>query len=193
MKNNRFVKEASGFTLVELLTVICILSIVLMIAIPNFIQWQANYRFRNAIIDLYSNFQRAKSVAVRHRCLGTVTFHQPIPPPPENSKSSESSEIYDYAVFIDKDNDMMLYLDEMVIAKVKWSEYINVEFGSQSSDGVNFSHNDSGFPAVAFRPNGLPRNNKGGLGMGSVFIRNTNNNVVRSIKLASAGRVRIAN
>ncbi|MCP4347486.1 MAG: prepilin-type N-terminal cleavage/methylation domain-containing protein [Desulfobacterales bacterium] len=185
MKNNRFVKEVSGFTLVELLTVICILSIVLMIAIPNFIQWQANYRFRNAIIDLYSNFQRARSAAMRHRCLGTVTFHQPIPP--------ESSEIYDYAVFIDKNNDMMLDLDEMVIAKVKWSEYINVEFGSQCSDGVNFSHNDLGFPAVAFRSNGLPINNKGGLGMGSVFIKNTNNNVIRSIKLASAGRVRIAN
>ncbi len=186
MENNRFIKKVSGFTLVELLTVICILSILLMIAIPNFMQWRANYRFRNAITDLYSNFHRARSAAMRHRCLGTVTFHQPVP---------GSSDPYDYVVFIDKNNDMILDPDEvgLIIAKVKWSEYKNVEFGHQSKDGVNFSHNDKGLPAVAFRTNGLPRSNTGGFGAGSVFIKNTKNNVIKSLKLASAGRIRIAN
>ncbi|MDK9709050.1 MAG: GspH/FimT family pseudopilin [Desulforhopalus sp.] len=54
-----------GFTLTEVMVVITIIAIITGIAIPNFLTWLANARLRDAAQDLVSDFQFAKSEAIR--------------------------------------------------------------------------------------------------------------------------------
>jgi hypothetical protein len=74
---------------------------------------------------------------------------------------------------------------EDVVKRVKWTDYDFV-----SVTGNTLANNEDGLPAIAFRSNGLPRNNTGGFGAGSVSLKDTNNNTKKVI-LSSAGNVRI--
>ena len=56
-------EDESGVSLLELLTIIFILSILAGIAIPAFSAWLPDYRLKSAARDLYSTLQRVKSGA----------------------------------------------------------------------------------------------------------------------------------
>jgi Tfp pilus assembly protein FimT len=58
-------KNSMGFTLLELLTTIGMITILCLIAIPTFTAWLPNYRLKQAARDLYSNLQRTKMGAIR--------------------------------------------------------------------------------------------------------------------------------
>lgn len=64
----------SGFTLLELLTVIAILVILSAIAMPNFIGWLPNYRLRSAARDLQSNMQHGRLSAVKENADVIIEF-----------------------------------------------------------------------------------------------------------------------
>ena len=68
-------KRVQGFTLIEVLVVICILTILLTIAIPGFIRWLPSYRLKGAARDLYSSLQLAKMGAVKERGEWAVVFN----------------------------------------------------------------------------------------------------------------------
>jgi len=68
-------RNKSGFTLVELLIVIGLITTIAAIAIPNIISWLPGYRLRAAANDLYSNFQFAKIGAVKHNNNWAVVFN----------------------------------------------------------------------------------------------------------------------
>ncbi len=59
---------------------------------------------------------------------------------------------------------------ERILAKVKLSDYMNVEFDKTKGDGdgITFFNNDDDKPAVAFRPTGFPKTNGGGF-VGNCF------------------------
>jgi type IV fimbrial biogenesis protein FimT len=67
-------KKELGFTLLELMITVVILSILLGLAIPGFSRWIPNYRLRGAARDIYSNLQLAKMTAVNNRARCGVLF-----------------------------------------------------------------------------------------------------------------------
>ena len=68
-------RNKSGFTLVELLVVIGLITVVAAIAVPNIISWLPGYRLRAAANDLFSNFQYAKIGSVKSNNDWAVVFN----------------------------------------------------------------------------------------------------------------------
>jgi len=68
MRNN------SGFTLLEMMTVIGIIAILSTIAIPNFIGWLPKYRLGSAARNILSAMQHARLVAVKENVNVLVNF-----------------------------------------------------------------------------------------------------------------------
>jgi len=67
-------QKSSGFTLIELMIVISIISILTAIAVPAVMNWLPNYRLKAAARDLYSNMQKAKLEAVKTNSDYAVIF-----------------------------------------------------------------------------------------------------------------------
>ena len=67
-------KRELGFSLLELMVTIVIISILLGIAIPGFGRWLPSYRLKGAARDLYSNLQLAKSGAIKDRTEWAIRF-----------------------------------------------------------------------------------------------------------------------
>jgi type IV fimbrial biogenesis protein FimT len=74
MKKAKGLRGDQGFTMVEVLVVMVILTILMGMAIPGFIRWLPNYRLRGAARDLYSNLQLAKAGAIKERAEWAVKF-----------------------------------------------------------------------------------------------------------------------
>lgn len=67
-------KDRSGFTLIELMVAVAIISVLAGVAIPTFSAWLPNYRLKGAARDLYSNIQLAKMEAIKQNTDISITF-----------------------------------------------------------------------------------------------------------------------
>ena len=67
-------RKQTGFTLLELMVTMAVAAVLLGVAIPAFSVWLPNYRLKNAALDVFSNFQQAKMMAVRANELCRVVF-----------------------------------------------------------------------------------------------------------------------
>ena len=67
-------KNDSGFSLIEAIIVITIISILTAIAVPGFMAWVPKYRVRDAAQDLYSNVQWAKMQAIKQNKTWAIVF-----------------------------------------------------------------------------------------------------------------------
>jgi type IV fimbrial biogenesis protein FimT len=65
----------SGFTLIELMTIIGIIAILFTIAIPNYIGWLPKYRLGSAARDLLSAMQYGRLTAVKNNADVQVKFY----------------------------------------------------------------------------------------------------------------------
>jgi len=62
---NMKMKNRNGFTLVELLTVVCVIALMTAIAVPNILSRLPDIRLRGVARDLYGNMQNMRMVAVK--------------------------------------------------------------------------------------------------------------------------------
>jgi type IV fimbrial biogenesis protein FimT len=173
-----------AFTLLEVLMAMLVFGIIAAFAIPAFSTWLPDYRLKAAARDLFSSFQLAKMAATKNGTYSTICFNQKI-----------GAKTYSYVVFVDADNDLEYDPGEKIIARLTWGEgdqYLGVSFDRSmgGGDGLTFLNNNAGNPSVAFQPSGIPTSNGGGLGMGTVYLRNTKG-VKMKLVLSSAGNVRI--
>ncbi len=67
-------KKSSGFTMVEILVVLAIITILMTISIPNFMAWRDNTRLKRAANDIYNAMQRAKMGAIKENRNWSVSF-----------------------------------------------------------------------------------------------------------------------
>ena len=67
-------QKSSGFTLIELMIAIGIISILASIAVPAVMNWLPNYRLKAAARNLYSNMQKAKLEAVKRNTDAVISF-----------------------------------------------------------------------------------------------------------------------
>jgi type IV fimbrial biogenesis protein FimT len=179
----------SGFSLVELILVIAILAILAAVAVPAFSVWLPNYELRSAARDIFSDFQQAKLRAVKENANCTICFNQVV-----------DFVTYDYLVFIDADNDLEFDVGEEIVNRKRWTNYDtdgdaindNVMFDSTQGggDGLAFADNDDGLPALSFRSNGLPIQNDGSAGSGTIFLRNRKNRTT-NVTISTTGNIQI--
>ncbi len=140
-----------GFTLIELITVIAILSIITTLTIPNVHAWKTGYRLRAATMQLHQVLQRARLYAVRQHSKVIVSF--------DPDKDGQLAD--DYIAFVDNGLDDQTFWtrepDEKLLHQGRLNA--NVRFLKASFAG--------GIPRLRFNSLGLPN----GFG-GHVYLTN---------------------
>ncbi len=63
-----------GFTMIEMIVVICILAIITAISTPSMIKWRGEASINKAVSDLYGDLNRANTRAIRENALVVLEF-----------------------------------------------------------------------------------------------------------------------
>ena len=67
-------RKSSGFSFIEVMTVIAIIGIVAGIVLPNVVGWLPKYRLRSGAEEIQSTLQLARLSAIKQNTDATVTF-----------------------------------------------------------------------------------------------------------------------
>lgn len=167
----------SGFTLMELIIVVGILAIALAVAIPSITDWLPNYRLKQTARNLHSAAMKAKGEAAKRNLSCALTFNQTI-----------SDDNWAYIVYLDVDRDCEYDSGEQIVDELKsWPKSVSVDV---DAGGVGFQDNDEGHPTIVFRSNGIPTDNDGGIGNGTVHLINVNGKK-QEVVINQTGSIRI--
>lgn len=159
----------SGMTLIELMVTVSILVVLMLVAVPSFVEFRRNSELSDAISNFSAGANLAKSTAMKR---GTNTYMQP--------QVLASGWPSGWIVFVDI-NWNQAYdpgVDELVMTGEPVPSDISVgTLSGTFSDGY-----------LMFNGSGYPRLKSGAFGSGTMILRHPNRSI--SIIVNSAGRIR---
>jgi Tfp pilus assembly protein FimT len=164
------------------MVVIGIIVIAAAFTLPNISSWRASAKLNGAARDLASNFQVAKMEATKRNRVCAVTFNIAV-----------DDTLTDVIVYVD-DGDLLFEPGstdpkEEILRRVKFSDSI---YQTISLDTVTFADNASGQPSIAFNSRGMPINDTGSVGAGSVsIVNNLDPPGTKTITVSPAGNISI--
>ena len=145
----------SGMTLVELIITVSIIGVISSIAIPTiYTSWLPKFRLKSAVSSLAGRIQmaRIKAISTRKNCVvlfsgnGHTLF---IEETPYNNVLNEGEEVVSTVIFAD-----------------------GIDYDTSMGGGDGSTFDPAGTPSVTFDPRGIPVNDSGGLGSGTVYLKN---------------------
>lgn len=159
-------KKESGFTLVEAMIVIGIISILAALSIPAIMSWMPNYRLKAATRDIYSNMQKAKIEAAKRKDDVLIQF--------STGAYNPSGRVGWYRVFVDNDTSGAFTAgDTILINRINMPANVSLIASTFGND------------IAGFNPRSLPVGN-----WGAVQLQN-NNSRFYQITMSAAGSMRI--
>jgi len=138
---NRF--SLKGFSLIECIIVLALLSFIGIILLTSIPQLKATWRLNSAARNVIADFNLARSQALKDGVNCVISFNN-----------------NGYSVFRDDDED---FAPDKLYKAVRWSDY-----GGTLTSNNTFTGN-----AIAYRPDGLTEATGGGFGGGSITITNS--------------------
>lgn len=138
-------KNVSGFTMMEVMVVVCMIGILAAIAIPGFSAWAPDYRLKGAARDLYSNLQRAKMGAIRNNAEWRVYFDNSVSPGRYFLLSDDNGDGWDTPQGVSGGNDVI----EMTL-NLSAFEGVDYGNGNAGSQIAGFGTGDTFGPAIDF-------------------------------------------
>lgn len=150
----------AGFSLLELMIVLGLLSIMAAIAIPSFLDWLPRYRLKSAARDLYSNMQKARIKAIKSNKDWALVF-----------KGADNK----YYLCSDNGDNVWSTVGDNTV-----EEIIDLD-GYQS--GVQYGHGKASAPAggsfpadeISYNSNVVSFNSRGTGSSGYVYLENEKN------------------
>ena len=176
MKNSvvpKKISNGSGFTLVEIMIVLVILSVMAFFVAPEVMNWRPNMRLTDAAQDIYANMQNAKVAAIQKNQNVAITFTVP-----------GSYEIFvdDGATALTKDvGEETLTLDDDTGSPTFNTSVISLPTDVVFDGGTDFS----GGTVTGFTPRGMVLSSN----TGAVILRRTDNSKWYRITLSAAGSI----
>ncbi len=74
LQRSAAVRRQRGFTLIEVMIAVAIVGILAMVAVPNYLQWNARYQLKQATTELAGSLSLARMAAMNRNLAVTVTL-----------------------------------------------------------------------------------------------------------------------